>query len=164
LFIGFIFDYHLLQPFPITLMPDYPIYHIIAADPGDYAVLELPIGVRTGFAIVGRGEYLQYYQPIHQHPIPSGYLSRLPNEITDYFYYDPLLGALTLSHGLPPQLQVDALLTQLIRDWHIRYVILHRDLLEPGRVKSFGDLLNRQPALEKIGEEGPLVIYRAKSP
>ncbi|HET7375597.1 MAG TPA: hypothetical protein VFK30_02750 [Anaerolineae bacterium] len=156
----YIFDYHLLQPFPITQMPDYSIYHTLASMPGNFAVLELPIGVRTGFAVVGRGEYLQYYEPIHQHPIPSGYLSRLPTEITDTFYFDPLIGALTLSHSLPPQAQVDAALNQLIESWHIGYVILHRDLLEPGRVKSFGDLLNRQPALEKIGEEGPLVIYR----
>ena len=35
-------------------------------------------------------------------------------------------------------------------------------LLEPGRIKSFGDLLNRQPLLEKVGEEGPLVIYKAR--
>jgi hypothetical protein len=156
----FIFDYHLLQPFPITEMPDYQIYHTIGSATGDFTVLELPIGVRTGFAVVGRGEYLQYYAPIHQHPIPSGYLSRLPNDITNYFYFDPLIGALTLSKSFSPQ--VDPKLSQLIADWHIGYVILHRDMLEPGRVKSFGDLLNRQPALEKVGEEGPLVIYRAK--
>jgi hypothetical protein len=157
-----IFDYHLLQPFPITQMPEYSIYHTIASAPSEFTVLELPIGVRTGFAVVGRGEYLQYYAPIHQHPISSGYLSRLPNDITNYFYFDPLIGALTLSHGLPPRAEVDAELTQLIGDWHIGYVILHRDMLEPGRVKSFGDLLNRQPALEKIGEDGPLSIYRAR--
>jgi hypothetical protein len=88
-------------------------------------------------------------------------LSRLPSEILDYFYSDPLLGALTLSHGLPPRAEVDAQLSQLIRD-KTSVVILHRDLLEKGRVKSFGDLLNRQPLLEKAGEEGPLVIYRVR--
>jgi hypothetical protein len=160
----FVFDYHLLQPFPITVMPDYQIYHTLAGDTSNTTVLELPIGVRTGFALIGRGEYLQYYQPIHQHPIPSGYLSRLPNEVTDYFYFDPLLGALTVSRALPPQSEVDAELMQLIHEWNIGYVILHRDLLEPGRVKSFGDLLNRQAALEKVGEEGPLILYRAKTP
>jgi hypothetical protein len=134
----------------------------MAQEPGDFAVLELPIGVRTGFAVVGRGETLQYYAPFHQRPTPTGYLSRLPNEVLDYFYSDPLLGALTLSRGLPPQAEVDAQLSQLIRDWNIGYVVLHRELLEPGRIKSFGDLLNRQPLLEKVGEEGPLVIYRAR--
>ncbi len=158
----FIWDYDLLKPFPITTMPDYQVYRSIAQDPGDFTVLELPIGVRTGFAVVGRGETLQYYVPFHQHPTPTGYLSRLPNEVLDYFYSDPLLGALTLSHGLPPQTEVDARLSQLIRDWNVGYVILHRDLLEPGRIKSFGDLLNRQPLLEKVGEEGPLVIYKAR--
>ncbi|HEY4723691.1 MAG TPA: hypothetical protein VII92_17685, partial [Anaerolineae bacterium] len=160
----FILDYRLLQPFPIILMPDYQIYHTLASEPGSSAVLELPIGVRTGFAVVGRGEYLQYYQPIHQRPIPTGYLSRLPSDITDYFYNDPLLGALTLSHALPSQAEVDAALGNLIRDWQIGYVILHRDMLEPGRIKSFGNLLDRQPVLERIGEEGSLVIYRAKAP
>jgi hypothetical protein len=158
----FIWDYDLLKPFPITALPDYQAYRSIAQEPGDFAVLELPIGVRTGFAIVGRGEVLQYYAPFHGHPTPTGYLSRLPNEVLDYFYSDPLLGALTLSHGLPPQAEVDAQLSQLIRAWNIGYVVLHRDLLEKGRVKSFGDLLNRQPLLEKVGEEGPLVIYKAQ--
>jgi hypothetical protein len=160
----FVFDYKLAEPFPITIMPDYQAYHDIARAPGDFAVLEIPIGVRSGFAIVGRGEALQYYAPIHQHPILSGYLSRLPGEITDYFYYDPLLGSLTLSHALPPMAEVDAELGALIRDWHIGYVILHRELLEAGRIRSFGNLLDRQPLLEKIGEDGPLVIYRTKQP
>ena len=53
----FIWDYDLLKPFPITTMPDYQAYRSIAQTPGDFAVLELPIGVRTGFAMVGRGEY-----------------------------------------------------------------------------------------------------------
>lgn len=158
----FIWDYDLLKPFPTTAMPDYQAYRSIAQEPGNFAVLELPIGVRTGFAIVGRGEVLQYYAPFHRHPTPTGYLSRLPNEVLDSFYSDPLLGALTLSHGLPPQAEVDARLSQLIRDWNIGYVVLHRDLLEKGRVKSFGDLLNRQPLLEKVGEEGPLAIYKAR--
>lgn len=158
--IVFVFDYHLTQPFPVTRMTDYQAYHDIAAAPGDFAVLEIPIGVRTGFAVVGRGEYLQYYQTIHHHPIPTGYLSRLPNEIMDFYFFDPLVGALTLSRALPAE--VDARLERLIRDWNIGYVILHRDLLEPGRVRAFGNLLDRQPALERIGEEGPLVIYRKK--
>ena len=158
----FIWDYDLLKPFPVTIMPDYQAYRSIAQDPRNFAVLELPIGVRTGFAVVGRGETLQYYAPFHQHPTPTGYLSRLPSEVLDYFNTDPLLGALTLSHGLPPQVEADAQLSQLIRDWNVGYVILHRDLLEQGRIKSFGDLLNRQPLLEKVGEEGPLVIYKAR--
>lgn len=158
----FIWDYDLPRPFPITTMPDYQAYRSIAQAPGDFTVLELPIGVRTGFALVGRGETLQYYAPFHQRPTPTGYLSRLPNEVLDYFYSDPLLGALTLSHGLPPQTEVDMRLSQLIRDWNIGYVVLHTDLLEQGRIKSFGDLLNRQPLLEKMGEEGSLVIYKAR--
>lgn len=160
----FVFDYKLAEPFPITIMPDYQVYHDIARTPGDFAVLEVPIGVRSGFAIVGRGETLQYYAPIHQHPIPSGYLSRLPGEITDYFHSDPLLGALTLSQALPPQTELDARLGQLIRDWNIGYVILHTELLEAGRVRSFQNMLNRQSALQRIGEDGALIIYRTRQP
>lgn len=160
--LAFVWDYGLWQPFPITQMPDYSIYHTLAAEPGDFALLEIPIGVRTGFAIVGRGEYLQYYQTIHHRPIPTGYLSRIPGEITDVFYYDPLLGAFSLSQALPSD--VDARLEKLIRDWKIGYVILHRDMLELERVVWFGDVLDRQPILERVGEEGPLVIYRARMP
>jgi hypothetical protein len=158
----FTLDYRLWQPFPITIMPDYRAYRDIAAAPGDFAVLAVPIGVRTGFAVVGRGEYLQYYQTIHRRPTPTGYLSRLPNEIMDFFFFDPMAGALTLSRALPDE--VDARLARLIDEWRIGFVVLHRDLLEPGRVKAFGDLLDRQPRLERVGEEGPLVVYRTRSP
>jgi len=103
---------------------------------------------------------LQYYQTIHHHPIPTGYLSRLPSEITDFFYFDPLIGAFTLSQALPPD--VDARLGRLIRDWKIGYVILHRDILEPERVEWFDDALSRKPSIHRIGEEGPLVIYQVK--
>lgn len=160
----FVFDYKLAEPFPITIMPDYQAYHDIAQAPGNFVVLEVPIGVRSGFAIVGRGETLQYYAPIHQRPIPSGYLSRLPAEVTDTFYFDPLLGALSLSQALPPQAELDAQLGELIRRWHIGYVILHTDLLEAGRVRSFQRMLDRQPALVRVGGEGPLIIYKARSP
>lgn len=160
----FLFDYRLAEPFPITIMPDYQTYHDIGAAPGDFAVLEIPIGVRSGFAVVGRGEVLQYYAPVHQRPIPSGYLSRLPGEITDTFYFDPVLGALTLSQALPPQAELDAQLGQLIRSWNIGYVILHTDLLEAGRVRSFQRFLDRQPALERVGDEGALIVYKARSP
>lgn len=160
----FLFDYRLAEPFPITIMPDYQTYHDIAAAPGEFAVLEVPIGVRSGFAVVGRGEVLQYYAPIHQRPIPSGYLSRLPGEITDTFYFDPVLGALTLSQALPPQAELDAQLGDLIRRWNIGYVILHTDLLEAGRVRSFQRMLDRQPALERVGDEGALILYKTRSP
>ncbi|MBP7686338.1 MAG: glycosyltransferase family 39 protein [Thermoflexales bacterium] len=160
----FVFDYRLAEPFPITSMPDYRTYHDIATAPGDFAVLEIPIGVRSGFAVVGRGETLQYYAPIHQHPIPSGYLSRLPGEITNIFYFEPLLGALTLSQSLPPQAELDSRLGQLIQDWNIGYVILHTDLLEAGRVRSFQRFLDRQPALERVGDEGALIVYKARVP
>jgi hypothetical protein len=158
----FLFDYHLAEPFPITFMPNYQTYRDIAAAPGEFAVLEVPIGVRSGFAVVGRGEVLQYYAPIHHRPIPSGYLSRLPGEVTDTFYYDPLLGALTLSQALPPQAELDAQLGQVIHDWKIGYVVLHTELLEAGRVRSFQRMLDRQPALQRVGEEGVLVIYKAR--
>jgi hypothetical protein len=160
----FVFDYHLAEAFPITIMPDYQTYHDIASVPGEFAVLEIPIGVRSGFAVVGRGETLQYYAPIHQHPISSGYLSRLPGEITDAFYFDSLLGALTLSQALPPQADLDAQLGQVIHDWRIGYVILHTDLLEAGRVRSFQRFLDRQPALERGGDEGALIVYKAREP
>ena len=160
----FLLDYRLAEPFPITLMPDYQTYHDIAKVPGDFAVLEIPIGVRSGFAVVGRGETLQYYAPVHQRPIPSGYLSRLPGDVTDTFYFDPLLGALTLSQALPPQAELDAKLGQLIHDWNIGYVILHTDLLETGRVRGFQRFLDRQPALERVGDEGALIVYKARMP
>lgn len=55
------------------------VYEIIAADPKDLRVLNLPFGLRDGLSSHGNTTAAwQFYQTLHEKPIMGGYLSRLP--------------------------------------------------------------------------------------
>jgi hypothetical protein len=74
-----------LLPAPRTLysaeVPD--IYRIIASDPRDVRVLQLPFGFRDGESSLGNfNPAFQYYQTFHGKRLIGAYLSRIsPNEI-----------------------------------------------------------------------------------
>lgn len=55
------------------------VYRIIASDPRDVRVLNLPFGLRDGLSSHGNTTAAwQYFQTVHEKPIMGGYLSRLP--------------------------------------------------------------------------------------
>jgi hypothetical protein len=69
------------DPLHVQSYPDYAFYHRIAAEPGDYALLEVPFGVRSGFERIGQGgEVLQYYQHIHGKPLLNAMIARVPRQ------------------------------------------------------------------------------------
>jgi len=74
-------EYAVVFPFPMgdATVPDF--YRQMAADGGDYAVLDLPILGRPA------SNYAMYYQTVHRHPIVGGYIHRYPpgtREFTDF--------------------------------------------------------------------------------
>ena len=89
---------HLSIPLPINSSVTPPIYQQIAADPGDFTVLELPTGWRNGAYVLGRSDELimmqQWYQSIHGKRRLGGNTSRNPDYKFDYFVNAPLIGDL----------------------------------------------------------------------
>ena len=54
------------------------VYRIIASDPRDVRVLNLPFGLRDGLSSHGNTTAAwQFFQTVHEKPIMGGYLSRL---------------------------------------------------------------------------------------
>jgi hypothetical protein len=69
-----------LVPAPRTLysaeLPE--VYRIIASDPRDVRVLNLPFGIRDGESSLGNFTAAsQFYQTFHEKPLVGGYLSRI---------------------------------------------------------------------------------------
>ncbi len=171
---------HLSAPLPTFDLRVPALYDRVAAEPGDFALLELPLGWRNGARVAGKKDILimqqLWYQTVHGKRVLGGNTSRNPESKFQYFSEDPTLArliALTNAADVP---QHDALrdrlaevpVTEADRDraraWaafaNIRYVMVHRDKLPPAAEALARDLL----PLSLVAEEGALALYRVAEP
>lgn len=167
---------HLSAPLPTFDLRVPALYEHIAQEPGDSALLELPLGWRNGARVAGKQDILimqqLWYQTLHGKRVLGGNTSRNPEYKFQYFSEQPALSrliALTNSADLP---QHDALRAALAatpvtgadrteaRRWaaftDIRYVMVHRDKLPASAQALAKDLL----PLTLVAEDGPLALYR----
>jgi len=87
---------HLAVPLPTTDAGIPGIYRQIAAEPGNFAVMQLPLGWRNSFGVLGSEQtQLQYFQTALGKPIIGGNISRAPAFKMEYFGRIPLFKALT---------------------------------------------------------------------
>jgi hypothetical protein len=87
---------HLAVPLPTTDARIPEIYQRIGAEPGEFAVMQLPLGWRDSYGALGSEQTnLQYFQTGHGKPIIGGNISRAPAEKMGYFARIPLFKALT---------------------------------------------------------------------
>lgn len=128
---------HLALPFPLSDARIPAVYNQIAAEPGDFSVLQLPLGWRNSFGVFGPEKtLLQYYQSAHGKPMLGGNISRAPAFKMEYFQRIPYFQALTeIQFGRPvaPEVIEAAALqaSDLMYLYDTRYVILYPPI--PGR-------------------------------
>ncbi len=97
------FEYAAL-PLPLISTQVEPVYHRLAEIPGDYAVLELPFGVRDGNGALGWPDNQQIFaQTVHAHPIVAVMVSRLPREMWPVLLSTPVIGSLLDPGGATPE-------------------------------------------------------------
>ena len=66
------------------------------SEPGEFAIMQLPLGWRNSFGVLGSEQTnLQYFQTAHGKPMLGGNISRAPAYKMDYFARIPLFKALT---------------------------------------------------------------------
>jgi hypothetical protein len=86
---------HWSIPLPLTDARIPPVYEQVAAEPGDFAILQLPMGWRNSFGVQGaENTQTQYYQTYHHKRLLSGNISRNPPFKFDYFRQVPILQSL----------------------------------------------------------------------
>jgi hypothetical protein len=166
---------HLSVPLPAFDLRVPALYQRVAEMPGDFALLELPLGWRNGARVAGKQDILimqqLWYQSAHGKRLLGGNTSRNPEFKFQYFSEDPTLArliALTNAADLPQHTALrDALARTPVteadraraRDWaaflNIRYVMVHRDKLPPETEQAARDLL----PLTLVGEDGALALY-----
>jgi hypothetical protein len=168
-----VFD-HWSVPLPLTDARLPAAYEEIAAEPDDFAILQLPLGWRNSFGVQGAEDTrTQYYQAYHRKRLLSGNISRNPPEKFDYFRQAPILESLI---ALQTYGEVDAerraadrdTAAEFLRFYDIRYVVAAPGV--PGR-PPYVD--TRDEALAYVEEVLPLtrvydaegwVVFRVEQP
>jgi hypothetical protein len=121
-------------PLPLTDARVPGPYAAIAAETGDFAVLQLPLGWRNSFGTRGAERtQLQYYQSLHHKRMLTGNISRTPDFKFDYFIRIPLFHALTETE-LYREVDTETLdraraqAEELMALYDVRYLIVHEPI------------------------------------
>ena len=127
---------HLAVPAPLSDARVPGVYAEIAADPRAVSVLQVPLGWRNSFGVLGpERTQLQYYQTAHGKPMLGGNISRAPDFKMDYFARIPYFDALTqieFGGDVPPAV-LDAARAQaadLMYLYNTAYVLLYPPIPE----------------------------------
>jgi hypothetical protein len=175
----FLFE-HLSIPLPQSDMRVPPAYQVIAANPDDFTVLDIPFAWRNGFRITGalttRFMFGQFYQTAHQKHLLQGNTSRNPEFKFQYFTNVPVINsllALETGHSLPPERwEADsAVAADILSFFNIKFIAVR-----PYQYDKFNGQQNitvtEQAILpyieavlpvEKIHDEPAIKIYRMKT-
>jgi hypothetical protein len=148
------------DPLQVQTYPDYAVYRSIAAEPGRFTLLEVPFGVRSGLGRIGQGgEILEYYQHVHHKPLLNGMIARLPGAVFETYASHPSLSLLSGQEPDTDQDEAKGDLAEVIAWANVRYVLLHRSLLEAQEAASLEAWLDAQPELQRLSTEQDLVVY-----
>jgi len=159
----YVMDVGMLEPFPVRSLPDYPVYRAIGADPEDHTLLQVPIGPASGSLAIGGADQLNYYARFHHQRTINGLVSRAPANQLARFKNTAFLRALAREGPLPPFEEARAELMRRLTSWDIRYIVVHKDLLNEDEARAFIELFNQQPELCVFDDAVDTIAYRAIS-
>ncbi len=143
--------------FPVMTQKKVPApYEVIRNDPGNLAVLELPMQWRDGFGQVGDdvlrrdNTIFMYYATTHQKPIVGGMVARLSQTRKDALISDPLLHqVLNLQGDGGTPLPITFRATDLSAKG-IGYVVMHDDKPLP-QARRYIEALNMKVLAQSDG-------------
>jgi hypothetical protein len=169
----FLFE-HLALPLPQSDMRVPAAYGLIAADPGDFTVLDIPFAWRNGFRITGAltNQFMfgQFYQTAHHKKLLQGNTSRNPEFKFQYFTNAPFINsllALETGKTLPPERrEADrAIAAEVLAFFNIKYIVVRPDQTNNPIVTPQATIPYIEDVLpvEKIHDEATIKIYRIVS-
>jgi hypothetical protein len=139
------------------------VYDYLARARNAGAVIEVPVGVRSGLDRIGHGEeLLQYYQLTHGRPIINAMIARLPAEAFSFYRVHSSLMLLAGEPVTATDGELAADLTTVIDEISASHIVMHRDLMTPGQVARAARLLDTHPRLRPWISEGPVAAYRVQ--
>ena len=170
----FLFE-HLSAPLPQSNMSVPDPYRIIAAESGDFTLLDIPVAWRNGFRITGPIDpgfmFGQFYQTAHARPLLQGNTSRNPEFKFQYFTQAPLINsilALETGHDLPPERwEADrAIASEVLRFFGTRFIVVRPGPGEDPAVTPEATLpyIEAVMPVARVYGDSKLTLYRVNLP
>lgn len=156
----------LVLPIPLTDVRVPPIFEMIRAEPGDFTVLELPLGWRGSIVMQGEtDDVAQFFQTTDHKRRLGGITSRFPDFKLRYFAQAPVLRSLiALETGRPvdeqQRAQDRAESANVLDFFDIRYVSMNRAQTAPETLAFIQETF----PLQEIYSGAERVVYRVTRP
>jgi hypothetical protein len=151
-------------PLPLNEVRAPDLYAIIAAEPGDFSIVQLPLGWRNSYGVLGKERTtVQAYQAVHQKRMLGGNISRNPPFKFTYFADLPLFGTLArLEQGVLPDAATEAAdraaAPALIALYDLRFLVVHRRY----DVAAAEEYARRVLPLDLVRDDGRDALYRVR--
>jgi hypothetical protein len=154
-----------IVPLPLASTEVPAIYDIVRNEPGDFSILDLPLGWRSSVAIQGKIDYeSQYFQVVHQKRLLSGQTSRDPTFKRQYFLEQPIINsiiALETGHSVSRDRVArdqDAA-PSVVCFYNLRYVQVRRDRTDEALLAYVREVFS----LQEVYRDARYIIYRLTS-
>jgi hypothetical protein len=135
-------------PFPTRESEIPAFYHRLAAESGEFAVVDLPITNDLS-------KRYMYYQTIHGKPTVTGHVSRPPEAAYDFIDSNALLRSVW-EDGQPDWSTDPTLALNTLADAGVRYLIAHRDELSEEELAALASYVARPPLVA----DDRLIVYQ----
>ncbi len=129
-------------PYPTSTLEAPEWAFMLAQEPGEFAVLDLPMEPR------GADKHFMAYQTIHGKPLVGGHVSRLPEEAFAFVDNSALLAGLREVGFVDASVLDVSRQMQQLADANIRYLVLHKVFMDPDRLAAWQDWLAVPPTYE----------------
>jgi hypothetical protein len=165
LLVLFVFE-QLVLPIPLTHIQPPAVFHQLRDEPGDFTILELPLGWRGSIVMQGEtDDVAQFFQTADHARRLGGITSRFPDFKLRYFDDAPVLRAL-IAHEEgrtldPTRQDLDrAEIENVLRFFNIRYVSVYLPQIAPETYKFVQEYF----PLQQIYADSERVLYRVNLP
>ncbi len=166
---------HLAIPLPQSDMRVPEPYQTIAAGPGRFTLLDIPVAWRNGFRITGPHHsgfmFGQFYQTVHGGRLLQGNTSRNPEFKFQYFTEAPVINsllALETGHELPPRRWVAdrAIAGDVLRFLDIQYIVVRpAPGAGPGVTPEAAiPYIEKVMPVQRVYADSTLTLYRVDLP
>lgn len=159
-----VFVEYLAMPIPLkNLGKASAVFTYLRQQPGQFALLEIPLGWKDGFRQVGDFPVEScYYQTIHEKKIFGGYLSRMTSENVDYFLRDRFFSSLiklqTGEKNLPVRYYQKPLQPGLFK-----YVVFYNNYLRPAVKEKILNFLSSVCQIKLVLQDKNFSLYEVVS-
>ena len=157
-FCAIVFEYASC-PLPLGKLAVPKMYYQIAAEEGDFALVELPRDYC--YAQCQVSEY-QYYQTVHRKKLVGGYIARNPSYALDFMYHTPVIRELNFPE-LPPDIlrqHLSEVGRSLLNYYDVRYIILHRNYMTPEMFHEVDGFINDVLRIPRDYQDANIRRYR----